>query len=745
MKNNKYLNLFIIVSVILLILYSIYYIFFNKNEEKKISNIEKYTNSSISNSIDAEFPINMIENGSFENGTHIKNYINQDGYNKIIKMKNPSKSGYVLEQKKSNDLTYYELISKSTPNSKYVLLLWVSFSNSNINSIDLLSLIRIRLRTNNQSNNIPKLNYNIVQKVEIDNKSWYLLQYNFITNEDTNDNMNIYINYTEKLQDDTIYFAGISMYRILTDAQNFIYNNGLVCYLDAYQYESNILTWHDLSGTGNDFFWSGIPITDYTKGSINTSNLDLKGPSSNVLLNNDEFTIVLVLNEVIENKSQENSIVPDFRYLLCVPGNNKDSFEISINKDNKLVLNLENDKNIVSQKDITLFNKSVITITYKSGEINIYQDGVNILSTQVNNFYFNNNKVILNKNKDLNVNIYGLLVYNRVIKNNEMAGIREYFITNSNKNYNNPDINNIQMDNNLYNNNPINTVSPYYNTVNTQEQYSNINDTIFDTTFTNQNTQLSTCAKDCENMCRKFLNLNNGIDKYKECIKNCKNVVYSCETYCDEEGNDSKYCNPNIDTTNNNTVNNKCPIAYKKNNNYYVYVYPNSTYAQELNYSGEKSYGQNIDNARNIYTQNFPNCVIPQELRYNGNKNYLDTCPYTLKQLNPCYIDQCYGVNWNVENYADLNINDKCKKAVSNYCRINYDIDEKCACWNPKYKNSEKCTKMRKFFENPQDYCSPGSFNIEEHPDFSKYIKKDKIPCWGCNLEAPESINEKNN
>ena len=121
----------------------------------------------------------------------------------------------------------------------------------------------------------------------------------------------------------------------------------------------------------------------------------------------------------------------------------------------------------------------------------------------------------------------------------------------------------------------------------------------------------------------------------------------------------------------------------------------------------------------------------------------MDTCPYSLKQLNPCYIDQCYGVNWNVENYSDLNINDKCKKAVSNYCRINYDIDEKCACWNPKYKDSEKCIKMKKFFENPQDYCSPGAFKIEEHPDFSKYIKKDKIPCWGCNLEAPESIYEK--
>ena len=43
--------------------------------------------------------------------------------------------------------------------------------------------------------------------------------------------------------------------------------------MDSYQYESNTLTWHDLSGNGNDFFWSNIPMTDYTKGFLNMNNL----------------------------------------------------------------------------------------------------------------------------------------------------------------------------------------------------------------------------------------------------------------------------------------------------------------------------------------------------------------------------------------------------------------------------------------------------------------------------------------
>jgi hypothetical protein len=72
---------------------------------------------------------------------------------------------------------------------------------------------------------------------------------------------------------------------------------------------------------------------------------------------------------------------------------------------------------------------------------------------------------------------------------------------------------------------------------------------------------------------------------------------------------------------------------------------------------------------------------------------------------------------------------------VSNYCHVNYDLDEKCICWNPKYKNDEKCKAFKAYFEEPSDYCEPGLFNIEEHPDFEKYIKKDSIPCWGCKID----------
>jgi hypothetical protein len=67
--------------------------------------------------------------------------------------------------------------------------------------------------------------------------------------------------------------------------------------------------------------------------------------------------------------------------------------------------------------------------------------------------------------------------------------------------------------------------------------------------------------------------------------------------------------------------------------------------------------------------------------------------------LNPCNTGHCVDVNWNVKDYNKLKLNDKCKKAVSNYCHINYDYDENCICWDPAYKDNAECIKVRKFFE----------------------------------------------
>ena len=742
MTINKYLIIFLIIFIAIIFLFFINYIFKDKNAYININtnintNIESFTDY---NDKIKQFNNNLIVNGSFENGKDSPNHVNQNGYNKIIMKKNPGYSSYVLEQKKSDELTYYEFICKNNKNSKYNLFFWLSVDNNdnNIDSLDFEKLIKIKIQNNDYTNYIPRLNYNIIQKIILsNNNTWYLIKYDFISGPNTKDKMQIYLNYSIDLQYNNFYFTNISLYRVLIDAENFIYNDSLICYTDGYSYESNNTTWRDLSGNGNDLFWSNIPLTDYTKGSVNTENMKLTGFPSNKL-SNEKFTILFCLNKNIENvvnKLDESYTESNDFYLLSIPGNDRYSFEIQL-LDNYLYLVCGEDR-YKSKNEVILYNKSLLSIQYNNGLIYIIYDGINILTTDIRKIYFNNDNLIINRNKNLNYNFYSILFYNRLIDNDELNDIRDYFITNKNKNFNTPDINLYHMNLNsdfTVNNIDNNYLFKPYNKK--QNNNSNINnDNFFTEIFDNQNYTVSNkynlCSQKCLNTC---LSTSSGnLNNFLSCTNNCKNSIDSCNNICSEEENkNSIYCNNSI---NNNIDNNlKCPVVYKKDGKYMVYIKPNSYYAEKLNYSGEKSYGSNINKARHTYNINFPRCPIPNELIPGSENKYIETCPYTINELNPCYTSSCGNVNWNVKNYNDLNLNKNCKKAVSNYCQINYNLDENCMCWDPKNKNDPKCIEFKRYFEDPNDYCSPSQFKIEDHPDFDKYIKKDNIPCWGCNL-----------
>jgi hypothetical protein len=685
------------------------------SEENKITKILKQINN------------NLIINGSFENGKDSPNHINQNGYNKIIMKKNPGMSSYVLEQKKTDELTYYEMTCNNEKNSKYNLYFWLSFdnkNNDNINSLDFEKLIKIKIQNNDYTNYIPKLNYNIIQKNILSNNHdnvWYLVKYNFISNNDTTDKLHIYFNYSIDLQYDTFYFTNISLYRVLIDAENFIYNDNLICYTDGYNYESNNTTWRDLSGNGNDLFWSNIPLTDYNKGSINTKNMKLTGFGADKISNN-KFTILFCLNKNFEKNDKIYEEKYDYNnlnntYLISIPGNDRYSFEIQL-IDNYLYLICDNDI-FKSNNEVILYNKSLLSIQYDNGLIYIIYDGINILSTNIRKIYFSDDNLIINRNKNLNYNFYSILFYNRIIDINELNDIREYFITNQNKNFNTPDINihhmNLSAQYTSNNNEDDDYLfKPYNNKINNN---TNINSDYFNKIFNNQNYSLS--KKECLNTCLN--KSSNNLNNFLSCVNTCKNKL-------SEEEKDNK-CDDNDDGKI------KCPIVYKRNGKYNVYIPPHSYYSKILNYSGEKSYGSDINKARYTYNINFPKCPIPSELIQGSENKYIDTCPYIINELNPCYTTSCGNVNWNVKDYNKLNLNKNCKKAVSNYCQINYNLDENCICWNPKYKDNKECIEFKRYFENPHDYCSPNQFKIEDHPDFDKYIKKDNIPCWGCNLD----------
>jgi hypothetical protein len=706
---NTYLLFFFIIFIALILCF---YIYFNKNLDNNINFILKdniLKENTLNNSIEnfenfqlndssVNVPNNLISNGNFQNGKNSTNNINQSGYNKIIKKKNPGNSAFVLEQKKTDELTYYELLTESLPNSKYNLYFWICIDNGNnppkdISLLDFENLVKIKIQKEDFTNYIPRLTFNIIQKLNMNNDNnttWYLVKYMFnSTDQIQNYKMNIYLNYSQNLYTEYMYFADIRFYRTLVDAENFIFNNNLLCYTDGYKYENNNITWHDLSGNGNDLFWSAIPVKNDTIGSLAMQNLKINGFSAN-LLSNDKFTILFCLNKNYENSASDDAEDANDEilesYLLSVPGNERYSFEIQING-KSLYLIVGNNKYKSSEK-LLIYNKSLLSIMYDNGLMNIYLDGLNILSQKINKLYLNNSNIVINRNKNLVLNLYSLLFYNRLIEKKELDDIRNYFITNQNKPSNDlnstPDINVFHMNaiSNLTDNSVDNSLFKPYN--------KKMNDKIDN--FSNEN---------------KF----NDIFDNQDC-KMKHDVITS------EESN-------NYD---------ECPKVYKKEGNYIVYNKPNTYYSDLLKYSGEKSYGNNLEKARYTYKANFPKCTIPSILTPGEGKNNLAQCPYIINELNPCYTSACEGVDWSIKNYKDLGLSTNCKKSISNYCQINNEIDDSCICWHPSKKDDAYCREYRRYFENPNDYCEPGQFKIEEHPDFNKYIRKDNIPCWGCKL-----------
>jgi hypothetical protein len=150
------------------------------------------------------------------------------------------------------------------------------------------------------------------------------------------------------------------------------------------------------------------------------------------------------------------------------------------------------------------------------------------------------------------------------------------------------------------------------------------------------------------------------------------------------------------------------------------------------------SYGRNRKKAREIYHINNPFCrVVPYLLdnRYDGRRSLDKRCPFMIKSpVNPCFYEECDEVDW--KNDQPENIKKRCKKRIATYCEENAHLDDMCTCWQSEFKDKKICRDFRRKIDDPYDHgCNPGAFQISEHPDYDKYIRKDKVPCFGCDLE----------
>lgn len=746
MKKDLQKWIFGLISILLLfcILYTLYTLIKPKKQ------IEKFQSTSYGTDTD-EYPKNLIVNGSFKDGKRPLNYISQSGSNKIVVSTNPTTSGYALLQEKTNTNTYYELQANCTDNTKYLFYIWTSFANKDgtdvSSNLDLSKCVQVRVLKSDSSNDLPKVSYQLEKKVSLkDSKiNWYLVSYSFQTGSDTDNVMNIYLNYTTSLQTDYQYFTGLSLYKVLPEAENFIYNDGLNVFLDGYHYESTSKTWNDLSTFSNNFTFSKNPFVNSSKGLVNTNGNVLTGPEASKIFSSQDkpFTFIMFMsqNDDIsefsgDSKTSNQGEMP----LLYIPGNNSYSIKLTWDgADQKFICYIPRDgktlTSIESSIGLTLNNKSMITIQYFThGVLNIQQDGNRIISTQCDKLYFSTkDKVKFNPDGNLNMDLYAILNYDRILSKDELSKVREYFITNQNKDFSKTSTYSYTSDvpSNFYVSDDT-SISSY----NRRDQYNDWLNGDFTSIFGNQSLMFKIDSKNCMPACNAMCNMYlDNTQRYHECLRNCRNVIPSCKNFCDDKSNknsimcEADTCIDSMDPTKD------CPIAYKRNEQYMVYIKPDSYYAKKYNYSGEKSYGKNLENAAKMYKNNFPKCELPSILTPGEGNNTLNACPFVIHEANPCFHSTCAGVNWDVDNYKDLKMSDRCKKSVSYYCQINNELDDMCACWKPENQDNQKCVEYRKFFENPKDYCKPSQFNIEDHPSYNKFIRKDKIPCFGCNVE----------
>ena len=151
----------------------------------------------------------------------------------------------------------------------------------------------------------------------------------------------------------------------------------------------------------------------------------------------------------------------------------------------------------------------------------------------------------------------------------------------------------------------------------------------------------------------------------------------------------------------------------------------------------------NTDTLTNIYKYLMINMVKPKSednccsrpsLIKESTLSFNDMlCPFDNKEL--CSNKICKSVEWG-DNDNLKNINGECKEVVNKHCKNN-DSDRFCNKLRELKKINSKYTSP----ELPESLTKAPVINnianckgCDSKVDLTKYIKKDKIPCWGCNL-----------
>jgi hypothetical protein len=478
-KNNKvFINVGIVILLIIGLCVSLHCISNFYGQEHLTMQVDQLSDFNVQN-VDVSETNNLITNGSFTGGigitsddSSIPDTFTTYAYgSSIISHNSPDMvtDGYVIEQAydatTSTSNTNYKFRVSLKTGKTYILSCWetstVDWDNKNLFHIgeSASDNIEYTSKTNNQI---------MLEDSDGNKKLWKLKSVIFnIDATNTNTLQDIYIKLSNRNNTasytGTRLIANLYLREILIDEPKFLFTNKLLSYVSSMNNKSlnssHGTYWNDLSYNNNNFEFLNNPSQNPP---LNILNNTITGIKSNELYFIDEDTEVTdqnttnfsILMHLKLNTMTDNTTNNDFMDLLELHGEipavgeisgsisstgsatiPKSLLTVQLNPITKAMnIIVDSDDNSITATKLNLIDgvRNLLSITYSkdTSKIKVWNNGTLVKTiSMTNGFETSDDKMVINKDKNINADLYNVLVYNRDLGGPELLNINSYLNT----------------------------------------------------------------------------------------------------------------------------------------------------------------------------------------------------------------------------------------------------------------------------------------------------------------------------